>query len=96
MRKFWSDILYLMDRRDMAHFGVLVASLLINSALELAALASVPFFMGVLLSGGEAPVGGRFGAWFALCVEILAGAKTTFTFVAAAGALVLLLNTIPP
>ena len=45
MRKFWSDILYLVDRRDMAHFGVLVASLLINSALELAALASVPFFM---------------------------------------------------
>ena len=94
MRKFWSDILYLMDRRDLAHFGVLVASLVINSALELAALASVPFFMAVLLSGGEAPAGGRFGNWFALAVQRISGVETPFAFIVAAGALVLLLNTI--
>ncbi|MBR4517890.1 MAG: ABC transporter ATP-binding protein [Victivallales bacterium] len=53
MRKFWSDIRYLLDRRDILRFSCLLASLVVNSLLELLSLAAVPVFIGLLLSGGS-------------------------------------------
>ena len=53
MRKFWSDIRYLLDRRDLLRFACLLASLVVNSLLELLSLAAVPVFIAMLLSGGQ-------------------------------------------
>ena len=53
MSKFWSDIKYLLDRRDLLRFAALLVALVINSLLELLSLAAVPLFIALLLSGGK-------------------------------------------
>ena len=53
MRKFWSDIKYLLNRQDLLRFSALLLGLVINSLLELLSLASVPVFIALLLSGGK-------------------------------------------
>lgn len=51
------DIGFLLNRRDAWRFSVLVAILLVGALLELAAIASIPLFISLLLQQGEIPSG---------------------------------------
>ncbi|GEM_PF-5275967 len=88
MGDFRRDIRYLLNRRDALRFSAFGAFLAVEALLEVAALASVPLFVSLLLQSGQPVTANTFGEWLA---EALAGCVQG-TVLWGAGILVVLLN----
>lgn len=94
MGSLWRDIIYLFRRRDLLRFTLLLVILVLNSLLELAALAAVPAFIAVLLAGTEGANIAETGTATALLLRLSAhlGATSAAQRLWAAGGIVVLVN----